>query len=215
MKIYTIEDIEVIVEHKPKNRNSYISIDSDGTVRLKTPMRLSFRINSLLKNKIEWIKAKRLHVTLKKSIKHTLGESVVIDGKVRDISEFPKLLKMCDSLHVRDENSLQRCYDKFYLQFSRDILSLHVKQISQITGLYPKELKFRKMRRQWGNCNSNGVITLNTALMKLTQKHREYVITHELCHLKHMNHSRDFYNLLYTLFPEARSSEKEIKNISF
>ncbi len=215
MKKVIIEDIEVIIEYKPKNKNSYISIDSDGTVRLKTPMRLSFRINLLLRNRLQWIREKRLHVSLKKSMKHKLGENILIAAELVDISKFPKLLQMCENLHVKDEKSLQLCYNRFYLQYSREILGLHVREISAKIGLEAKEIKFRKMKRQWGNCNSKGVITLNTMLIKLNKKHREYVIIHELCHLKYMNHSREFYNLLHSFLPEASRIEKEIQNMNF
>jgi predicted metal-dependent hydrolase len=215
MKKVFIEDIEVIIEHKPRNKNSYISIDSNGVVRLKTPMKLSFRINSLLKNRLEWIREKRLHVSRKKSMKHTLGESIIIATELENISKYPKLLQMCEALHVRDEKSLERCYNRFYLQYAREVLSLQVKEVSARVGLEAKEIRFRKMKRQWGNCNSNAVITLNTMLMKLNIRQREYVIIHELCHLKYMNHSRKFYNLLNTLFPEASKIEKEIQNMNF
>jgi len=210
-----IEDIEVIVEYKPRNRNSYISIAPDGTVRLKTPLKLSFRINSLLKERLEWIKAKRLHVRDKKSMQHILGETIFLDGELLALSKNSELQKKIQGLHVRDEVSLERCYNHFYLQRSKETLPLHVKKLSEEIGLFPKELRFRKMKRQWGNCNSHGIITLNTALMKLTRPQRTYVIIHELCHLKHMNHSRDFYSLLYDFFPEAPGIEKELKMMSF
>ncbi len=215
MKRIFIEDIEVIVEHKPRNRNSYISIAPDGTVRLKTPLKLSFRINSLLKERLEWIKAKRLHVSSKKSMKHILGESITLDGQLLPLVQNRELLEKIERLYVRDEISLERCYNHFYLKRSQELLPLHVKQLSEEIGLFPIELRFRKMKRQWGNCNSKGVITLNTALMKLTEVQRSYVIAHELCHLKHMNHSRDFYTLLYDVFPQAPQIEKELKMINF
>jgi len=215
MKRIFIEDIEVIVEHKPRNRNSYISIAHDGTVRLKTPLKLSFRINSLLKERLEWIKAKRLHVRDKKSMHHVLGESIFLDGELLTLSQNNELQKKIQGLRVKNKTSLERCYNHYYLQRSQEILPLHVKKLSEEIGLFPKELRFRKMKRQWGSCNSNGIITLNTALMKLSETQRAYVIAHELCHLKHMNHSRDFYTLLYNFFHEAPKIEKELKMMSF
>ncbi len=215
MKRVFIEDIEVIIEHKPRNKNSYITVSNDGAVRLKTPLKLSFRINSLLRDRLEWIKAKRLHVRDKKSMQYILGESIILDGELIFVSQISQLQKKIERLHVRDNASLERCYNRFYLESSQDDLPIHVRQLSQEIGLFPSKLRFRKMKRQWGNCNAHGVITLNTALMKLTLRQRRYVIAHELCHLVHMNHSRDFYSLLYGFFPEASKIEQELKMIRF
>lgn len=215
LKRVKIEGIEVIVEHKPRNKNSYITIERDGTIKLKTPMRLAFRINALLRSRLEWIKAKQLEQISKKTLGHTLGETILFNGEISALDEHAKLSHKIKGLHVRDEASLERTYDHYYLQQAKALLPLHVKKLSEEIELFPKEIRFRKMKRQWGNCNSKGVITLNTALMKLNKRQRDYVIAHELCHLKHMNHSRDFYALLYEVFPEAQSIEKELKSMNF
>lgn len=215
MKYFEIEGIEVGVEYKPRNKNSYISIDSKGAVRLKTPMKLAFRIKALLHNRLDWIKAKQLEIASKVSLQAVLGETLILDGECIALSQCTQLAQMCERLQVKNESSLERCYNRFYLQRSREELPLHAKELSQQIGLFPKELRFRKMKRQWGNCNTDGVITLSTALMKLTKIQRSYIIAHELCHLKHMNHSRHFYALLYDFFPHAQAIEKELKEMRY
>lgn len=62
-------------------------------------------------------------------------------------------------------------------------------------------LKLRKMKRTWGNCSSNGLIKLNTHLVKAPLEVVDSVIAHELCHLVEMNHGRAFYRLLEQLNP--------------
>jgi predicted metal-dependent hydrolase len=62
-------------------------------------------------------------------------------------------------------------------------------------------LKLRKMKRTWGNCSSNGLIKLNTHLIKAPSGVIDSVIAHELCHLVEMNHGRAFYRLLEQLNP--------------
>lgn len=71
-------------------------------------------------------------------------------------------------------------------------------------------LKVRKMKRTWGNCSSSGVIKLNTHLVKAPLRLIDSVIAHELCHLKEMNHSRAFYQLLETLNPDWRQDRKTL-----
>lgn len=77
----------------------------------------------------------------------------------------------------------------------------------------PTSLVIRTMKRRWGSCSSKGVITLNTELIKLPDLFIEYVITHELCHLKHHNHGTGFYALLSELFPEWKQVRKEMRSV--
>lgn len=67
-------------------------------------------------------------------------------------------------------------------------------------------LKLRRMRRTWGTCSRNGVIRLNTHLVKAPLACLDYVIAHELCHLQVMNHGPEFYALQERLWPDWRST---------
>jgi hypothetical protein len=77
----------------------------------------------------------------------------------------------------------------------------------------PAELAIRTMKSRWGSCSNRGKITLNTELVRLPDKYIEYVITHELCHLKHHNHGVGFYSLLSELFPDWKKTRKEMKKV--
>lgn len=63
------------------------------------------------------------------------------------------------------------------------------------------EFEIRRMKNRWGSCTPSGKIILNPELIKVPAKCIEYVIIHELCHLIHPNHSKQFYHLLSKLCP--------------
>lgn len=63
-------------------------------------------------------------------------------------------------------------------------------------------LRIRRMKRRWGSCSPKGIISLNPDLVSAPKDCIEYVITHELCHLVEMNHSKRFYALLDSLLPD-------------
>ena len=64
---------------------------------------------------------------------------------------------------------------------------------------------------RWGSCSRKGLITLSTELIKLPDIYIEYVIIHELCHLKHHNHGKEYYNLLSELFPDWKKVRKDLR----
>lgn len=66
----------------------------------------------------------------------------------------------------------------------------------------PPALKLQVMQTQWGNCSPGGAITLNPHLVKAPRDCIDYVILHELCHLKEHNHGPAFWGLMERVMPD-------------
>lgn len=71
-------------------------------------------------------------------------------------------------------------------------------------------LQVRKMSRRWGSCSPSGTITLNVDLVKASSLCIDYVIMHELCHLKVMNHGAEFYTLLSRYMPDWEQRRRRL-----
>ena len=70
--------------------------------------------------------------------------------------------------------------------------------------------RHRFMRSQWGSCSRSGRISLNTHLVKTPERLIEYVVLHELCHLRHYDHSRRFYGLMSRYMPDWQERRSEL-----
>lgn len=81
-------------------------------------------------------------------------------------------------------------------------------------GFKVSKLNIRTMKSRWGSCSGKGVITLSTELIKLNPRFLDYVILHELCHLKHHNHGPGFYELLSVICPGWKEVRKELREIA-
>jgi predicted metal-dependent hydrolase len=104
---------------------------------------------------------------------------------------------------------------RWYKSEAEACFNLTLNEILLRYSLYnfrPTSVVIRTMRRRWGSCSVRGKITLNTELIKMDQKCIEYVIIHELCHLRHHNHEKEFYFLLSELFPDWEIYRQRLKN---
>lgn len=81
-------------------------------------------------------------------------------------------------------------------------------------GFKYEKLRFSHAMTRWGSCTSRGTISLNIALMNLPNDTIDYVIIHELCHLRHPNHSKDFWKEVEQILPNYKYYEKLLKHYS-
>ena len=78
-------------------------------------------------------------------------------------------------------------------------------------NVFPQSFTIKKMKTRWGSCSSKGSINLNLDLIKLPEGCIKAVILHELCHLVHMNHSKEFYALMTAEMPDWKVWDKQLK----
>lgn len=78
-------------------------------------------------------------------------------------------------------------------------------------GIPLPNLQIRKMKSRWGSYSSRGLVTLNLALIKASKDCIDYVISHELCHLKHKDHGTKFYNLLGKIMPDWEKRKHKLE----
>lgn len=81
---------------------------------------------------------------------------------------------------------------------------------SRIMNVTVKSVKITVAEKRWGSCGRDGAICFSYRAALVSQKCREYLVVHELCHIKHFNHSKDFYNEIEKYIPDYRDAEKEL-----
>jgi len=101
--------------------------------------------------------------------------------------------------------------EKFIKAHAQKIILSKVESYSKLIKLLPTSIKIRQYRARWGSCNSKGELSFNYLLMMLPMHVIDYVIVHELCHLRYLNHSKQFWLLVSTHFPNYVEAKKWIK----
>lgn len=111
------------------------------------------------------------------------------------------------------EQAVERALHDWYRARAAMIFEQRIAQLSLSfpESVVYRDLRFRKMRSRWGSCSDNGVLTFNSQLMLYPFAAVDVVIAHELCHLFHFGHNRQFYELLAHVMPDWREKESLLK----
>jgi predicted metal-dependent hydrolase len=226
-RTHKIQDLEFEVVYSNR-RTLGISVLPDSSVIVRVPYLTSLKtINRIIQQKAGWIKKHRdICEGNKKNELHGLyvtGESHLFRGKkvalniAKSVKPYIRFNSSTIDIGLEktdDYGAVKRLLYKGYKNeasvvfpeiFNR-ILINHENQQFKPTGLI-----IRTMKRRWGSCSNKGVITLSTELIKLSDLFIEYIIIHELCHLKHHNHGAGYYKLLSELFPDWKNVRKDLR----
>ena len=94
---------------------------------------------------------------------------------------------------------------------ARRVLPQRLEQLADENGFQVNGVRIKHNVSNWGSCSVKGNINLNLNLMRLPEYLRDYVMLHELCHLRYMNHGPEFHALLESLCPGHREYHRELK----
>jgi predicted metal-dependent hydrolase len=100
----------------------------------------------------------------------------------------------------------------FMLQLARIYLPSRLERCAQQVGVTYKKVRVGNQKSRWGSCSSQRVISLNWRILLLDYAIGEYVLYHELAHLKHMNHSSKYWKLLEEWVPGATVVDRELSS---
>ena len=102
----------------------------------------------------------------------------------------------------------------FYRRLAKKELTQRFESWSGRLPFSPGRLSIRNQRTKWGSCSARGTISLNWRLVKCPPAIMDYIIIHELCHLRHFNHSRAFWDTVRQYYPDITGARKWIRENS-
>lgn len=100
---------------------------------------------------------------------------------------------------------------QFYRRIAKNELKLRCRQLADEMGSAINRVYVRNQQTKWGSCSSKRNVSLNWRLVKCPEAVRDYLIIHELCHLKEMNHSKAFWSLVEQHMPDYKRPKSWLK----
>jgi predicted metal-dependent hydrolase len=215
---------------RSSRRTLSLSVKQGGALLIRAPWHMpAGTIMSFVISKESWIIRQRNRVLEKEAAKKEMtyaegclipylgNEYRLILGKAlrnRIIVDGSEINVICR--YPADPEKVKETIDRWYLAEAKRLL---ISRSYELATRYttetgkPSSVAIRKMKTRWGTCRTNGKIMLNSELIKKRQDLIDSVILHELCHLKHHNHGKEFYALLEKLMPGYKNLRKELRYI--
>lgn len=211
-----------------ERKSMQISVYPDCSVVVKAPAGSAIEmIEDRLRKRVAWI-MRQINYFNQFSPKtpersYVGGETHLYLGRqyrLRIINEIPKGVKLsggyfivrcgsdCSPEVVR--NLMEEWYrEKALLRFKESM-----ERCLPLFGMAATEapsLRAQRMQKRWGSLSQRGTITLNTSLVRAPKECIDYVLIHELCHLKHRSHTAEFFNFLEAILPEWKDIKHRLE----
>ena len=222
------ETISYLLERRPR-RTIGLKITENGLV-VHAPKRIfEFQLNQILQEKAHWIltklQAREANHVVK--IQWVDGEHLLylgqdiqlklvacIDSKHKKSTQFQNYEL---AIHAPQANIYEACRASVLMWYKKQAFldfARRLKVFAAKLGVPTPPLTLSNAQSRWGSCNSRGEVRLNWRLLQAPPHIINYVICHELAHLKQMNHSAKFWAVVAQLFPNYKAAEKELKLLS-
>lgn len=204
---------------KKRVKNVSIRVNETGDVFLTVPYGISEeKAYEFFKSKIEWIKrAVEKTENYRKTDFSDGGELFVFGQKRRlEVVKGSREQVICGddimTVVVKNEERTKAATIKYLEKSLEEVLVGYFKKWEEITGLKSSEVKIRKMKSLWGSCTpKTKAIRISFYLVSMPARCIEYVVLHELIHIRYPNHQQGFKGMLSKYMPDWKTRRQYLK----
>lgn len=223
---FTYNNREIIYSVIKKNRKTIsIRIDDQGNVLVSCPLYINDKmVKELVESKAVWISSKLDEIESAKRSREDLntisflGRSYKVNIHELD-QDIIKIILEDNSLEIYVSNKLKEKKEeyikdsivKWYRERAREVFEERIKYYSLKLGVSPNRITIKDQSTRWGSCSSKGNINLNYRVVMAPMEIIDYLIVHELSHMVHLNHSKDFWRLVESILSDYQDRKAWLK----
>jgi predicted metal-dependent hydrolase len=223
------EQIKISLSFKER-KTLRISVHPDKTITVNAPKGKKLQtVLAKVKERAPWIIKQRAYFErfqpLLTQRQYISGESYYYIGRqyrLKVLKESEKGVKLIGKYinvytpHENNSSEVRELLQGWYRRHAEVIFSqrleLYDKVIKRLNVIYP-EIRIRHMKKRWGSCSKSGALVLNAELVKAPLHCIDYVIIHEICHLKNRPHDNGFYKLLEKHMPDWKQRKERLERV--
>lgn len=206
---------------RSKRKTIALVVQANGELLVRAPQRATKRqISALLEKHADWIVKKQAEVKARQVTKPSRqfvdGEKFFFLGEEYSLEivnvNKPKLdLSRNFQLAKSMQSEAKAVFEYWYKKEARHIFNQRIAYYAEKHGFDVKQVKLSSARTRWGSCSSKGYINLTWRLVMMPMPIIDYVVVHELCHLREANHSKAFWAQVAAIMPDYKSRRRWLK----
>ena len=213
-------ETELVFVRSARARTYRLTLRRDGVAAVTIPVRgTEGEAHDFAAKHHDWLARARARLARRPQPagQWTVGTVVLWRGEMAEIraartGERPQVSLAADVFPVRSlTGDLRRALEQQFLRRAKVELPGRTWELAAETGSDAKQVSVRNQRSRWGSCSAGGTISLNWRLVQTPDFVRDYIIYHELMHLREMNHSDRFWRRVAEVCPEWREAERWLK----
>ncbi len=204
----------------------------EGSVRLAAPHHACPKeLQQWLDSKLEWVRTKladqqqrQLEIPHRKLCQ---GETLPLLGRSLELCIEQTGQRSRSSVQLQGDQLRLRFYpnpamshqqqvrgllEQWYKAQARALLAAKTRQVCAGLGVQASDIRLRKTISKWGHCTPAGVIQYNWLILQAPEAVVDYLVTHECCHLVHLNHSKQFWALVQRVMPGYREPRRWLRD---
>ena len=214
------EEATLVFVRSDRARNYRLTLRKDGIAQVTIPMRGTAREAArFVEQHRDWLERARTRQARKPRapVFWTVGTTVLWRGEMQTIrvareGAKPAVCVAADVFRVPAlDGDLRAVLEARFARLARIELPARTWELAAETQAAVKHVTVRNQRSRWGSCSAGGTISLNWRLVQAPESVRDYIVYHELMHLREMNHSARFWARVEAVCPGWRDAEHWLK----
>ena len=197
-----------------KRKTISISIDEKGNILVKAPYNVTIgEIEEVVSKHSRWIDNKINQVKNYKQLPKDkilfLGEEKKININIQQDLKKEYVVFTNDefTVYVTNKEHVKIVLKRYLIEVARNIIKNKINKYSLILGVSPNMIRMKDTKTRWGSCSYVNNLNFNYRLVMAREDVLEYVFLHEMCHIIHKNHSKEFYNLVGSIMKDYKEKE--------
>lgn len=192
-----------------------IYIIKDGSILVRCPKGVSDgEIERLVNLKADWINKKvaERKRAISQKIELDLRRELLFMGRLYPVAESDRAYFDGERFYIPKQNFRQNI-EAVYKALAKDIITKRVMYFSKAMELEPSNIKISRAKTRWGSCSGKNSLNFAWRLVMAEEKVIDYVVIHELAHIREHNHGRKFWDIVERFMPDYKLQQGRLRDL--